>query len=343
MSTALITGITGQDGYYLTKLLLEKGYTVHGTVRRSSTFNTSRLEDLISEYSPLEKLHLHYSDLLDSSSVNTLVNSVKPDEIYNLAAQSHVAVSFENPVYTTQVGTLGTISILESIRHCDKEIKFYQASSSEMYGGAEKVKLNEASKFDPKSPYAASKVFAHDMTKIYRESYDLFAVNGILFNHESPMRGETFVTRKITRAVGRIALGLQNKLTLGNLDASRDWGFAGDYVQAMWQMLQNDSPDDWVVATGETHTVKEFAELAFKHVELDWNDYITTSEKYHRPNEVGYLLGDPTKVKSKLGWNPETSFEELVKMMVEFDLELAKREAVLIEENLIKPTWENPN
>tara|TARA_B100001996_G_scaffold374870_1_gene354084 strand:- start:2618 stop:3649 length:1032 start_codon:yes stop_codon:yes gene_type:complete len=343
MSIALITGITGQDGYYLSKLLLEKGYTVHGTVRRSSTFNTSRIEELISDYSSSGQLSLHYSDLLDSSSINALIDSTKPDEVYNLAAQSHVAVSFENPVYTTQVGTLGTISILESIRHSNKEIKFYQASSSEMYGGADKVKLNEMSKFDPKSPYASSKVFAHDMTKIYRESYNLFAVNGILFNHESPMRGETFVTRKITRAVGRISLGLQKKLTLGNLEASRDWGFAGDYVEAMWKMLQHEKADDWVVATGETHTVKEFAELAFKYVDLDWNEYITTSEKYHRPNEVGYLLGDPTKAKGNLSWEPKTSFDQLVKMMVDYDLELAKKEAVLIKENLIKPTWENPS
>tara|TARA_Y100000748_G_C15494188_1_gene487618 strand:+ start:996 stop:2030 length:1035 start_codon:yes stop_codon:yes gene_type:complete len=343
MKVALITGITGQDGYYLSKLLLGKGYKVHGTIRRSSTFNTSRIEELISDYASTGELTLHYSDLLDSSSLNTLVNTIKPDEVYNLAAQSHVAVSFKNPVYTTQVGTLGSLSLLESIRHSDKKIKFYQASSSEMYGGAEKVKLNEKSKFDPKSPYAASKVFAHNVTKLYRDSYDLFAVNGILFNHESPMRGETFVTRKISRAVGRIHLGLQEKLTLGNLDASRDWGFAGDYVEAMWMMLQHKTPEDWVVATGETYTVKEFAKNAFERVDLNWEDYVQTSEKYHRPNEVSYLLGDPTKVKKELKWKPKTSFEDLVQMMVDYDIELAKRESVLLKENLIKPTWENPS
>jgi len=342
MKVALITGITGQDGYYLSKLLLEKGYKVHGTVRRSSTFNTSRIEELISDHSSSGDLSLHYSDLLDSSSLNTLVNNLMPDEVYNLAAQSHVAVSFKNPVYTTQVGTLGSLSLLESIRHSDKKIKFYQASSSEMYGGAEKIKLNEESKFDPKSPYAASKVFAHDVTKLYRESYDLFAVNGILFNHESPMRGETFVTRKISRAVGRIHLGLQKKLTLGNLDASRDWGFAGDYVEAMWMMLQHETPKDWVVATGETYKVKDFAKSAFDKVGLNWEDYVQTSEKYHRPNEVGYLLGDPSKIKKELNWKPKTSFENLVQMMVDYDIELAKRESVLLKEKLIKPTWENP-
>ena len=342
MSIALVTGITGQDGYYLSKLLLEKGYEVHGTVRRSSTFNTSRIENLISDYGQSGKLNLHYSDLLDSSSLNSLINTINPDEVYNLAAQSHVAVSFENPVYTTQVGTLGSISILESIRHNDKKIKFYQASSSEMYGGAEEITLNESSKFEPKSPYAASKVFAHDITKIYRDSYDIFAVNGILFNHESPMRGETFVTRKITRAVGRISLGLQEKLTLGNLDASRDWGFAGDYVEAMWMMLQHDTPSDWVVATGETHTVQEFAKIAFDKVGLNWEDYVTTSDKYHRPNEVKYLLGDPSKVKSELNWKPNTTFEMLVQMMVDHDINLATRESVLIKENLMKPTWEYP-
>ena len=342
MSKVLITGITGQDGYYLTKFLLEKDYEVHGTIRRSSTFNTSRIEDLISEYSNEGRLKLYYSDLLDSSSLNTLISNIRPNEIYNLAAQSHVAVSFENPVFTTQTGTLGSISILEAVRSLDHEIKFYQASSSEMYGGGTKELLNEETIFDPKSPYAASKVFAHNITKIYRDSYNLFCANGILFNHESPFRGETFVTRKITRAIGRIVLELQTKLTLGNLDASRDWVFAGDYVEAMWMMLQHDVPDDWVIATGETHTVREFAELAFSHVNLNWEDYVSTSEKYFRPNEVDYLLGDSSKAKQNLGWSPKTSFEDLVKMMVDYDLDLAKRERVLIDENLIKPTWENP-
>lgn len=343
MSTALITGITGQDGYYLSKLLLEKGYTVHGTVRRSSTFNTSRIEGLISEYGSQGKLQLHYSDLLDSTSLNTLISTIKPDEIYNLAAQSHVAVSFENPVFTTQTGTLGSIALLESIRTADKKIKFYQASSSEMYGGKNEVSLNEDSLFDPKSPYAASKVFAHNITKIYRDSYDLFCVNGILFNHESPHRGETFVTRKISRAVGRISVGIQKRLTLGNLDASRDWGFAGDYVRGMWMMLQHEKPDDWVLATGETYTVKQYLEKAFEVVGLTWEDYVESSTKYFRPNEVNYLLGDSSKAQKELGWRPETSFNDLVKMMVESDIELAKREAVLIKEGLLKPTWENSN
>jgi len=342
MSTAFITGITGQDGYYLAKLLLGKGYKVHGAIRRSSTFNTSRIEELISEHSENGDLQLYYSDLLDSSSLNNLINKIKPDEVYNLAAQSHVAVSFQNPVFTSQTGTLGSISILEALRSVDYNIKYYQASSSEMYGGASKESLNENSPFDPKSPYAASKVFAHNITKIYRESYDLFAVNGILFNHESPYRGETFVTRKITRAVGRIALNLQSKLTLGNLDASRDWGFAGDYVEAMWQMIQHDTPKDWVIATGQTQSVKEFAKLAFEYVNLNWEEYVVTSEKYYRPNEVEHLLGDPSKAKNELGWAPKTSFEDLVKMMVDYDLNLAKKEQVLLKENLIKPTWENP-
>ncbi|MDC3242023.1 GDP-mannose 4,6-dehydratase [Acidimicrobiia bacterium] len=338
---ALITGITGQDGYYLSKLLLDKKYEVHGTIRRSSLINTLRIDDLISKYQETGQLKLHYSDLLDSSSLNSLVNNIEPDEIYNLGAQSHVAVSFKNPVLTTQIGTLGSLSLLESVRNSEKRIRFYQASSSEMFGGGTNSKLNEESLLDPKSPYAASKVFAHDMTKIYRDSYDLFCVNGILFNHESPHRGETFVTRKITRAATRIALGIQSKLTLGNLDASRDWGFAGDYVEGMWKMLQHETPDDWVLATGKTFTVREFAEIAFKKLDLDWNKYVETSEKYIRPNEVDYLLGDPTKAKTILDWQPKTSFESLVEMMVQSDLNLAKREQVLLKENLIKPTWEH--
>ena len=338
---AFITGITGQDGFYLSKLLLEKKYEVHGTIRRSSLINTLRIDDLISKYQDTGQLKLHYSDLLDSSSLNSLVNNIEPDEIYNLGAQSHVAVSFKNPVLTTQIGTLGSLSLLEAVRNSEKKIRFYQASSSEMFGGGTNSKLNEQSLLDPKSPYAASKVFAHDMTKIYRDSYDLFCVNGILFNHESPLRGETFVTRKITRAATRIALGIQSKLTLGNLDASRDWGFAGDYVEGMWKMLQHETPDDWVLATGETYTVREFAEIAFKKLDLDWNKYVESSEKYFRPNEVDHLLGDPTKAKTILNWEPKTSFESLVEMMIESDLNLAKREQVLLKENLIKPTWEH--
>jgi GDPmannose 4,6-dehydratase len=339
---ALITGVTGQDGSYLSKFLISKGYKVHGTVRRSSSINTYRIDNLISENLDSDKFQLHYSDLLDSSSLNTLVQSIQPDEIYNLAAQSHVMVSFKNPIYTTQTGTLGSLSLLEAIRYSEKEIKFYQASSSEMYGGKLRESLNENSPFNPKSPYAASKVFAHNMTKMYRESYNLFCTNGILFNHESPLRGQTFVTRKITRALGRIVLGIQEKLTLGNLDASRDWGFAGDYVEGMWKMMQYDQPEDWVLATGETYTVKDFLSVAFDHFNLDWNEYVLTSEKYFRPNEVEYLLGDYSKAKSSLGWKPKTSFIKLVKMMADSDLELAKRDKVLLEENLVKPTWEYP-
>jgi len=339
---ALITGITGQDGYYLAKLLIEKGYEVHGTIRRSSTINTDRIDPLISQFEEVGKLNLHYSDLLDSASLNSLINQIQPDEIYNLAAQSHVAVSFKNPIYTTQTGTLGSVALLEAVRHSNNEIKFYQASSSEMYGGINKEMLNETSPLIPKSPYAASKVFAHNMTKLYRESYDLFCVNGILFNHESPHRGQTFVTRKITRAVGRIVNNLQSKLTLGNLDASRDWGFAGDYVEGMWLMLQHDTPDDWVLATGETHTVKEFLQKAFEYVDLDWEKYVQTSEKYFRPNEVEHLLGDSTKARKELNWSPKTSFDELVKLMIEHDLVLAEQEKVLLQNKLMTPTWENP-
>ena len=339
---ALITGVTGQDGSYLSKFLIDKGYEVHGTVRRSSSINTYRIDNLISEHRDSGLFQLHYSDLLDSSSMNTLVKKINPDEIYNLAAQSHVMVSFKNPIYTSQTGTLGSLSLLESIRYSDKNIKFYQASSSEMYGGELRESLNENSPFDPKSPYAASKVFAHNITKLYRESYDLFCVNGILFNHESPFRGETFVTRKITKAVTRIHYGLQKKLTLGNLDASRDWGFAGDYVEGMWLMMQHKSADDWVLATGETHTVKEFLKHAFGRLNLEWEKYVDISEKYFRPNEVEYLLGDYSKAEKELGWQPKTSFEELVNLMVDSDLEQAKKESVLFKEGLLKPTWEHP-
>ncbi len=337
---ALITGITGQDGYYLSKQLLEKGYEVHGLVRRASNINTNRIDPLISEFRDEGKIQLYYSDLIDSSSLTNLINKILPDEIYNLAAQSHVAVSFKNPMYSTFTSTVGPITILESIRNIEKDIKFYQASSSEMFGGAEKIILNEESLFEPKSPYAAGKVFAHNITKVYRESYGIFAVNGILFNHESPHRGETFVTRKITRAVGRIYHNLQTNLTLGNLDASRDWGFAGDYTEGMYSMMQNETPDDWVLATGETHSVKEFAEKAFNHVGLNWKDFVLTSEKYSRPNEVHHLLGDASKAKNILGWEPKTSFNELVKKMVDSDLDLANREKVLIDNNLMTPTWE---
>ena len=287
-------------------------------------------------------MFLNYSDLLDSTSLTNLINNIKPDEIYNLAAQSHVAVSFKNPLYTSQTSTVGPVALLEVVKNSDKKIKYYQASSSEMYGGIDTNMLNEDSKFIPKSPYAVGKVFAHEMTKVYRESYDMFAVNGILFNHESPYRGETFVTRKITRAVGRISCGLQNKLTLGNLSASRDWGFAGDYVEGMWLMMQHDVPDDWVLATGESHTVEDFLKLAFGKVNLNWEDFVTTDKKYERPNEVSYLLGDSSKAQKNLGWELKTSFSDLVEIMVESDIELAKQEKVLLENNLISPTWESP-
>jgi GDPmannose 4,6-dehydratase len=342
MKTALITGITGQDGYYLTKLLLEKGYKVHGTIRRSSSINTSRIDSLIAEYQKEGNLVLHYSDLLDSSSLYSLIDNIKPTEVYNLAAQSHVAVSFENPVYSTQTGTVGSVSILEAIKNVNSDIKFYQASSSEMYGGSIKDFLNEETPFDPKSPYAAAKVFAHNLTKVYRESYDMFCVNGILFNHESPLRGETFVTRKITRAVGRIKLGLQGKLTLGNLEASRDWGFAGDYVEGMWMMMQHTTPEEWVLATGKTISVNEFVQKAFEYAELDPQEFIEISERYYRPNEVEYLLGDAKKANTKLNWKASTDIDNLVKIMVDSDMNLAKREQVLLNEGLIKPTWENP-
>ena len=339
---AFITGITGQDGTYLAELLLDKGYEVHGTVRRSSSINTNRIDHLISKYSNGNQLNLHYSDLLDSSSITNLINNINPEEVYNLAAQSHVSVSFSNPIFTTQVGTLGSISILEAIRNLDKDVKFYQASSSEMFGGANKEVLNEHSVFDAKSPYGASKVFAHEITKIYRESYNLFGVNGILFNHESPLRGETFVTRKISKAVGRISVGIQERLTLGNLDASRDWGYAKDYVEGMWKMMQHDYPEDWVLATGITKTVREFAEEAFDFVGLNWEDYVEVSEKYFRPNEVDYLLGDSSKAREILGWKPKVDFRGLVEIMVKHDINEAKKDLALLKNKLISPTWEYP-
>ena len=339
---AFITGITGQDGYYLSKFLLEKGYEVHGTIRRTSSINTVRIDGLIAEYGKKKQLKLYYSDLLDASSLNNLIKTIHPDEVYNLAAQSHVAVSFENPIYSTQTGTLGPLSLLDAIKNSEKEIKYYQASTSEMYGGLNRKPLNEESPFNPRSPYAAGKLFAHNLTKIYRESYSLFCVNGILFNHESPLRGETFVTRKITKAVGRIHLGLQSKLTLGNLEASRDWGYAGDYVEGMWMMLNHSEATDWVLATGNTYRVDEFARLAFGYFDLNYEDYVETSDKYYRPNEVEFLLGDPSKANNELGWSAKVKFEKLVALMVENDLEEAKKEKVLLDEGLIKPTWENP-
>ena len=312
---ALITGITGQDGSYLAELLLEKGYEVHGIMRRNSTFTTGRIEHIF------EQIELHYGDLADSSSLQHIVSKVQPDEVYNLAAQSHVKVSFDVPEYTADVTGTGTLRLLEAIRTAAPKAKFYQASSSEMFGKVLEVPQTEKTPFYPRSPYGAAKVYSYWITKNYRESYDMYACNGILFNHESPRRGETFVTRKITRAVAAIKLGKQDKLYLGNLDAKRDWGFAGDYVEAMWLMLQQDKADDYVVATNETHTVREFCEKAFGHVGLNWEDYVEIDEKYNRPAEVDLLIGDPAHAKKQLKWEPKITFEGLVKMMVDADLE----------------------
>lgn len=312
---ALITGITGQDGSYLAELLLEKGYEVHGIMRRNSTFTTGRIEHIF------DRVELHYGDLADSSSLQHIVAKVQPDEVYNLAAQSHVKVSFDVPEYTADVTGTGTLRLLEAIRTAAPKAKFYQASSSEMFGKVLEVPQTEKTPFYPRSPYGAAKVYSYWITKNYRESYDMFACNGILFNHESPRRGETFVTRKITRAVAAIKLGKQDKLYLGNLDAKRDWGFAGDYVEAMWLMLQQKNPDDYVVATNETHTVREFCEKAFGHVGLNWEDYVEVDEKYNRPAEVDLLIGDPAHAKKQLNWEPKITFEGLVKMMVDADLE----------------------
>lgn len=318
---ALITGITGQDGSYLAELLLEKGYEVYGIIRRSSTFNTSRINHIYQD--PHEKdmrLKLIFGDLTDASSINKIVRDVKPDEIYNLAAQSHVRVSFDVPEYTADATGTGVIRLLEAIRENDLNTKFYQASSSEMFGKVQAVPQKEDTPFYPRSPYAAAKLYGHWITKNYRESYGMFACSGILFNHESPRRGETFVTRKITKAVANIKAGLQDKLYLGNLDAKRDWGYAKEYVEAMWLMLQQDEPDDYVVATNETHTVQEFVEKAFEHVGLNWKDHVEFDERYMRPAEVDLLIGDATKAKEKLGWEPKVTFEELVKIMVDADV-----------------------
>ncbi len=330
---ALITGITGQDGSYLTELLIAKGYHVHGIVRRSSSFSTGRIDHLYRDpHDPLRQLTLHYGDLADSTSLRRILEAVQPDEIYNLAAQSHVKVSFEQAEYTGDVVATGTLRLLESIRdvvaRTGKPIRYYQAGSSEMFGAAPPPQ-SETTPFYPRSPYAVAKVAAYWYTVNYREAYGLFACNGILFNHESERRGETFVTRKITRAVGRIKYGLQKKLYLGNLDAKRDWGFAGDYVEAMWRMLQQADPDDYVIATGEAHSVREFLEAAFARVELDWRDYVEIDPRYFRPTEVDHLLGDASKARQHLGWQPQVSFPALVARMVDHDLELARREALV--------------
>ena len=330
MKKALITGITGQDGSYLAELLLEKGYEVHGIVRRSSSFNTQRIDHIYQDpHEDQPKLVLHYGDLTDGQGITNLVLDIEPDEIYNLGAQSHVRVSFDAPAYTVGVTGIGALNVLEAARQLKKkkETRVYQASSSEMYGDVFETPQTEKTPFCPQSPYACAKVFAFHQTVNYRNAYDMYAVNGILFNHESPRRGETFVTRKITRAATRIKLGLQEKLYLGNLDAKRDWGYAKDYVEGMWMMLQQDTPDDYVLATGETQTIRQFLDYTFEYLELDWNKYVEIDPRYFRPTEVNLLLGDCTKAKEKLGWVAKTSCKELAELMVDHDLELAKQEA----------------
>lgn len=318
---ALITGITGQDGSYLTELLLSKGYQVFGIIRRSSSFNTGRIDHIYQDpHDPDPRLKLVYGDLNDASSLNKIIRTVQPDEIYHLGAQSHVRVSFDVPEYTGEVTGLGTVRLLEAIRETGVKTKFYNASSSEMFGSAPPPQ-NEATPFIPRSPYAAAKLYAHWMTVNYRDGYGLFACNGILFNHESPRRGETFVSRKITKAAARIKLGLQRKLFLGNLEARRDWGFAGDYVEAIWLMLQQDKPDDYVIATGETHSVREFLDEAFGYLNLDWTKFVEIDPRYYRPNEVDALLGDASKARKGIGWQPQVRFHELVRMMIDADLE----------------------
>lgn len=326
---ALITGITGQDGSYLAELLLSKGYEVHGVIRRTSNFPTTRIDHIHND------LNLHYGDVTDSSCLSRIIRQVVPDEIYNLAAQSHVKVSFHQPTYTTNSISLGTLNLLEIIREikedCGLSIKFYQASSSEMFGKVSDIPQSETTAFYPRSPYGVAKLYSHWITTNYRESYNLFACNGILFNHESPRRGETFVTRKITRAASRIKVGIQNKLYLGNLDAKRDWGFAKDYVEAMWLMLQHDSPDDYVVSTGETHSVREFCEIAFGMLNLNYKDFVEIDPTYYRPAEVDLLLGDHSKIKNTLGWAPQTSFKELIQEMIDHDLMLAIKEKFYVK------------
>jgi GDPmannose 4,6-dehydratase len=327
---ALITGITGQDGSYLAEFLMKKGYEVHGIVRRSSSFNTERLDHLyVDPHTKNAKLFLHYGDLVDGMGLREILTRVQPHEVYNLGAQSHVRVSFDQPVYTVQSDALGTINLLEAIRDTGLPIRFYQASSSEMYGKVVETPQTERTPFHPRSPYACAKVFSFWQTVNYREAYDMFAVNGILFNHESPRRGETFVTRKITRAATRIKEGLQEMLFLGNLDAKRDWGFAGDYVEGMWLMLQADKPQDFVLATGETHSVREFLDEVFGHLQLDWKKYVEVDPRYFRPAEVDLLLGDAAKARKELGWTPRVTFKGLAQMMTDADWKLAKRERLV--------------
>jgi len=328
---ALITGITGQDGSYLTELLLEKGYEVYGIVRRSSVFGTERIDHLYQDPHHQPPLKLIYGDLTDGGNLSWILNDIQPDEVYNLGAQSHVRVSFDQPIYTADVDALGTLRLLEALRMVKKPPRFYQASSSEMFGKVVEIPQNEKTPFYPRSPYGCAKVYAFWQTVNYREAYGLFACNGILFNHESPRRGETFVTRKITRAAGRIKMGLQEKLYLGNLDAQRDWGFAGDYVEAMWRMLQQDQPDDYVIATGQSHSVRDFLDEVFGYLDLDWRQYVEIDPRYYRPTEVDVLQGDAGKARQKLGWEPTVSFQQLARMMTEADLRLAEEEKVLRE------------
>jgi GDPmannose 4,6-dehydratase len=334
MKKALITGITGQDGSYLAELLLAKGYEVHGLVRRSSSFNTQRIDHIYQDpHQQGARLRLHYGDLNDSNNLANVIRMVEPDEVYNLAAQSHVRVSFDMPTYTADTDGVGALKLLEAVRvfqlQAGRQVHYYQASSSEMFGQVREVPQRETTPFHPRSPYGCSKVFAHWITVNYRESYGMHASCGILFNHESPRRGETFVTRKITRAVGRIKLGMQRKLFLGNLEALRDWGFAGDYVEAMWMMVQQREPDDYVIATGKMISVRKFCELCFAHVGLDYKDFVEIDPRYFRPAEVEQLLGDASKARQRLGWQPRTTVEQLATMMVEHDLELARRERTL--------------
>jgi GDPmannose 4,6-dehydratase len=328
---ALITGITGQDGSYLTEFLIEKGYKVFGIIRRSSSFNTDRIEHLYAKPQEESRMRLIYGDLLDGNAISWILDEINPDEIYNLGAQSHVRVSFDQPIFTADIDALGTLRILEAIRRINPKIKFYQASSSEMFGKVVETPQSETTSFHPRSPYACAKVYSHHQTINYREAYNIFGVNGILFNHESPRRGETFVTRKITRAATRIKHGLQQKLYLGNLDAKRDWGYAGDYVEAMWLMMQHDVPDDFVVATGQTHSVREFLEETFALLDLDWREHVEMDPRYLRPAEVDLLQGNAEKARRLLGWEPRVGFKELVRMMVEHDLVLAERERVVAD------------
>lgn len=339
---ALITGVTGQDGSYLAEFLLGRGYEVHGLIRRSSTFATERIDHLyIDPHSESANLFLHYGDLSDGNSLVYLLEHIEPTEIYNLGAQSHVGVSFRNPIYTADVDALGTLRLLEAIRQLDAPVRFYQASSSEMFGQAEETPQTERTPFHPRSPYGVAKVYSFWQTVNYREAYGLFASNGILFNHESPRRGETFVTRKVTRAATRIKLGLQDYVFLGNLDAERDWGYAGDFVEAMWLMLQQSHPDDYVVATGERHSVREFCETAFGLLDLDYRDHVKIDERYLRPAEVDILQGNASKARRMLGWEPRVAFLELVRMMIASDLELAEQERTLVDAGLKQIEWRN--